>query len=115
MFVRTVVCLACWCGLVLGASAEDSPELIAARKARLKAMQQIGERFKVEAGEGEERTKVPLVETPILRFNDPAREFHDATLWAWGEKGRPLCLLAIEQYGERSWFELIALSSQHFT
>src|SRR5262245_15754709 len=115
MFVRSFACLACWCGLVLGASAEDSPEVIAARKARLKAMQQIAERFKVQAGEGEQRKKVPLIEAPILRFNDPAREFHDATLWAWGETGRPLCLLAVEQYGDRSWFEFIALSAQRFT
>src|ERR1700752_3691053 len=52
MFVRSFACLACWCSLVVAASAEDSPEVIAARKARLKAMQQIAERFKVEAGEG---------------------------------------------------------------
>jgi hypothetical protein len=115
MFARSFACLACWCGLVLGASAEDAPEVIAARKLRLKAMQQIAERFKVQASEGEERKEVPLIEAPILRFNDPAREFHDATLWAWGESGRPLCLLAIEQYGDRSWFEFIALSSQRFT
>ena len=115
MFVRSFACLACCCGLVLSACAEDSPKAIAARKARLKAMQQTAERFKVQAGEGEQRKKVPLLEAPILRFDDPAREFHDATLWAWGEKGRPLCLLTIEQYGDRSWFELIALSSQRFT
>jgi hypothetical protein len=115
MFVRSFACLACWCGLVLAANAEESPEVVAARKARLKAMQQIAERFKVQAGEGDERKKVPLIEAPILRFNDPAREFHDATLWAWGQTGRPLCLLAIEQYGDRSWFEFIALSSQRLT
>src|SRR5262245_13776966 len=115
MFARFFACLACWCGLVLAVGAEDSPEVIAARKARLKAMQQIAERFKVQTSEGEQRKTVPLIKAPILRFNDPAREFHDATLWAWGEKGRPLCLLTIEQYGDRSWFELIALSSQRLT
>jgi hypothetical protein len=115
MFVRSIACLACLCGFAMGASAEDSPEVIAARQARLKAMQQIAERFKVQAGDEEQRKTVPLIKAPLLRFNDPAREFHDATLWAWGEKGRPLCLLTIEQYGDRSWFELIALSSQRLT
>jgi hypothetical protein len=112
-----ITALACWCGLFAVATAQDSPEAEAAREARLKAMYGIAQRFKVQAGEGADRKPVPLMEAPILRFNDPAREFHDATLWAWGESGRPLCLLAIEQYGDRSWFEMISLAaaSQPFT
>jgi hypothetical protein len=74
-------------------------------------MQKIAARFTVQAGEKEQARTVPLMESPILRFNDPAREFHDATLWAWGEKGRPLCLLAIEQYKD-SWYEFISLADE---
>jgi len=111
MLARSLGCLVCWCGLSLGALAQDSPEVMAAREARLKSMQQIAERFKVHVIKDDKPQAVPLLEAPLLRFNDPAREFHDATLWGWGEAGRPLCLLAIEQYGDRAWFECISLSS----
>ncbi|HEX5103711.1 MAG TPA: hypothetical protein VFV87_07880 [Pirellulaceae bacterium] len=103
-----------WCGITLVAAAQESPDKEAAREARLKAMQQIAGRFKVQAGEGAERKDVPLLEAPLLRFNDPARDFHDATIWGWGEEGRPLCLLTVEQYGERSWFECISLAADPF-
>ena len=115
MLSRIVACLVCWCSLSLVSRAEDAPDVIAAREARLKAMQQIAGRFKVQTGEGDKVQVVPLMEAPVLRFNDPAREFHDATLWGWGEKGRPLCLLAIEQYGDRTWFEFISLAESPFT
>ena len=90
---------------------ESAEDKAAAREARLEKMRQIAARFTVKAGEGEAVRTVPLRESPILRFNDPAREFHDATLWAWGDKGRPVCLLAIEQYKD-SWFECISLTDE---
>src|SRR5262249_57516318 len=71
--------------------------------------------LKGQGGEWGEPGELPLVETPLLRFNDPARDFHDASLWAWGAEGRPVCLLAMEQYGGQWWFELISLSSAKFT
>src|SRR5262245_13013673 len=108
--VAKITALACWCGLLAVAGGQEAPEAEAAREARLKAMYGIAQRFNVQVGEGAERKPVPLMESPILRFNDPAREFHDATLWAWGDAGRPLCLLAIEQYGDRSWYECISLA-----
>jgi hypothetical protein len=121
MLARDWAVLACTCGfawltsLAGPALAEDSPEAVAAREARLKGMQQIAARFKVQKIVDDKPQEVPLLEAPLLRFNDPAREFHDATLWGWGEAGRPLCLLAVEQYGDRSWFECISLSSARFT
>jgi hypothetical protein len=93
------------------AAAQDAADDKVAREERLAAMRKIAARFTVKAGEGEQARDVPLMEAPILRFNDPAREFHDATLWAWGDKGRPLCLLAIEQYKD-SWFECISLADE---
>jgi hypothetical protein len=86
-----------------------------AREARLAGMRRIAERFKVKVAESGEPRELPLVDTPLLRFNDPARDFHDASLWAWGTEGRPICLLAMEQYGGQWWFELISLSPAKFT
>jgi hypothetical protein len=97
------------------ARAQDSPDEAADRETRLKSMQQIADRFKVQTIDAGKLEAVPLIAAPLLRFNDPAREFHDATLWGWGETGRPLCLLAIEQYGDRSWFECISLSAKEFS
>jgi hypothetical protein len=71
----------------------------------------MAERFKVRTGEEDQAVDVPLNAAPLLRFNDPARELRDASQWARGEKGRPVCLLAMEQYAGGWWFELISLSS----
>src|SRR5947208_186038 len=52
-----------------------------------------------------------LVEKPLMRFNDPARNFHDGAVWAFGQKGRPLLLAALERY-EGNWaWELASLST----
>jgi hypothetical protein len=103
-------------GMCPSLSALDAPAADEdARAERLKAMRQIAERFKVQSVAESESTKLPLQATPLLRFNDPAREFHDASLWAWGSAGRPACLLAIEQYGDQWWFELTSLSAGKLT
>jgi len=112
MGYRAVFSLAFFFALCLPLSAQeesDKDKRDEAREKRLADMRQIAERFTVQVVTDDKPRKVPLMESPILRFNDPAREFHDATLWAWGDKGRPVCLLAIEQYGAR-WFECISLA-----
>jgi hypothetical protein len=109
---RTFLSLASSLALCLPLIAQEADDKAAkerAREERLAAMRQIAERFTVQVTEEDKSRQVPLLEAPILRFNDPAREFHDATLWAWGDKGRPVCLLAIEQYGDQ-WFECISLT-----
>ncbi len=39
---------------------------------------------------------------PLFRFNNPIRKVHDATLWRWGSKGRPVALLKVVKYGDRA-------------
>jgi hypothetical protein len=34
----------------------------------------------VRTADADERRELPLQEAPILRFDDPTREFHDASL-----------------------------------
>jgi hypothetical protein len=114
---RAVLSLACVFALCLPLAAQNAAENAEkekAREQRLAAMRQLAERFTVQVTEEGKTRKAPLMEAPILRFNDPAREFHDATLWAWGDKGRPVCLLAIEQYGNQ-WFECISLADGTLT
>src|SRR5262245_51623953 len=82
---------------------------------RLAVMRGAAEKMKVKtAGDGEP-VELPLMPAPLLRFNDPARDLGDASLWAWGEKGRPTCLLAMERYGSQWFFELISLATEPFT
>src|SRR5262245_45052560 len=116
MCCRAVLSVAFLCAIGPPLSAQEQPnkDKEEAREQRLTAMRQIAERFTVQVMVDDKPRKVMLLESPILRFNDPAREFHDATLWAWGDKGRPVCLLSIEQYGDR-WFECISLSDAGLT
>ena len=38
---------------------------------------------------------VRLVEEPLLRYSDPARDTTDGTVWAWGRDGRPAALMGL--------------------
>jgi hypothetical protein len=59
-------------------------------------MMQIAGSLSAFRGEGADRRQVKLRPEPLLRFSDPIREASDASLWAWGEPGRPLALFAME-------------------
>jgi hypothetical protein len=115
MCCRAILSLGCIFGLCLPLGAQEPPDKDEAREQRLAGMRKIAERFTIQlAKEGKPPRRVPLMESPILRFNDPAREFHDATLWAWGDQGRPVCLLAIEHYGN-PMYECISLADGTLT
>jgi hypothetical protein len=110
--LTALVLLAGLCAPLAGFARQTDKE---AREERLAGMRRIAERFKVRMAQSGQPAELPLQETPLLRFNDPARDFHDASLWAWGSEGRPVCLLAMEQYGGQWWFELISLTSTKFS
>ncbi len=117
MWFRPILLVTCIIPFALplaGQEALKKPDKERAREESLASMRQVAERFTVQVTEDSKARKVPLMEAPILRFNDPAREFHDATLWAWGEKGRPVCLLTIEQYG-KPMYECISLANGTLT
>ena len=40
-----------------------------------------------------ERTESKRLREPLMRYSDIAREIYDSTLWAWGERGRPVALM----------------------
>lgn len=69
--------------------------------------------FRFRAAVGDDDRLVKLRGEPILRFNDPARDFSDATIWAWGDQGRPIALLSMERYdADGRWAcELVSLTS----
>jgi len=91
----------------IGAAQEADPT---PSELRLKRMRRIAERVQVTVQINEQMKQISLVDTSLLRFSDPTRELHDATVWAWGTDGRPACLLTVELYGDSSHFELISLT-----
>ena len=108
MAVRILLPIVWGLALALSALAQQDGEKDDAKQ-RLAEMRRIAELFQVQDADKHE---VPLIEEPLLRFNDPTREFHDGSLWGFGAKGRPACLLSMEQYGGNWWFEMIALTTE---
>ncbi len=76
--------------------AQDPPQPTAAGRAA--EMKRIAGSLSAFRGEGLTRRPAKLRPEPLLRWSDPIREFSDASLWAWGEPGRPLALFALELY-----------------
>jgi hypothetical protein len=42
--------------------------------------------------------KVKRIEKPVLYYGDPTRDNDRGSVWAWGEKGRPVALLELWQH-----------------
>jgi len=59
---------------------------------------------------------VEMIPEPLFRFNDPARDFSDGSIWGYGRKGRPIALLSLSLHsgdgGALGWlYESNSLSS----
>jgi hypothetical protein len=65
--------------------------------ARLAMMRKIAGSIAItQQIEGKPGSMTALRPAPILRYNDPPRHMLDATLWAWGGRGRPVAVLKVE-------------------
>ncbi len=108
----TVVSLAAT--VFFGSVAWCQPEPGEINSERDQRMQEMERRIRaIKAYASADFTGEPLrlIEKPLLRFDDPARFFHDGTLWAWGPTGRPAALVTIERYQPFWSHELISLTS----
>jgi hypothetical protein len=54
--------------------------------------------LKVESSQIKDPEKLKFVENPILRFDDPTREFFDGAVFRLGSQGRPTALATLEMY-----------------
>lgn len=78
------------------------------RDARLDEMRRLAAKLEPQSVETKQAQAIKLRGEPLMRFDDPTRDFYDGTLWAWGESGRPRLLVSIERY-EKVWaYEFIA-------
>lgn len=67
----------------------------------LKAMGKVARWVTIsELTEGVAATPAECQAEPLFRFNNP--RVHDATLWRWGSKGRPVALLKVVKYGHEA-------------
>ena len=67
---------------------------------RLKKMVTLAKAVTVAELDGRKRTFVGPIPNPVFRYDDPARGFEDGTIWAFGDKGRPLALMKVEFHQE---------------
>lgn len=68
----------------------DKPD----RQAQLAAMRRVATGLAVSI-RGETSRDVEMIREPLFRFNDPARDFSDGSIWGFGSKGRPVALLSL--------------------
>lgn len=80
------------------------------RAARLDVMRRRALALTVEVETDDRRTTAAIVEAPILRYSNPAAAviMPDATVWAWGRRGRPVVLASIEEAG----CEIVSLAEE---
>lgn len=113
---RTRCCAVMVClmgALVAGATATAQPDEEV--DAKLQEMRERAQSLKAVAVSEGQRSSLKLIKRPLLRYNDPARDTTDGTLWAWDRTGRPAALIALFSEpldgGEKWSYEFVSLSS----
>jgi len=64
---------------------------------RLRAMRAIADGVTVETASPGSQQRLERLAEPIYRFDDPARQFSDGTIWAWCRSGRPAALVTLSK------------------
>src|SRR5262245_23299348 len=75
----------------------DGPQGSNTQAARLVAMRAIADSITVEKTAQGARVRLERLTEPVYRFDDPARQYSDGTVWAWGRPGRPVALLTLSR------------------
>jgi hypothetical protein len=68
------------------------------RAEALRLMRTRADSVDVLKGDSADQKSIRLLAEPLLRYSDVPRNILDATLWAWGEKGRPQAFLKVEAH-----------------
>jgi hypothetical protein len=79
--------------------ADDQAAAKERQASRLALMRKIAASITLIERPGEPAERVsPLRPEPVLRYSDPPRHMDDASMWAWGDPGRPVAMLKLELY-----------------
>jgi hypothetical protein len=101
--------------------ADDSVEPNEKQASRLAMMRKTATSIALTERPGEPSERVaPLRPEPVLRYSDPPRHMEDASMWAWGDHGRPVAMLKVELYPphppQRRWvLGLVSLSADRIS
>jgi hypothetical protein len=98
-------------------SKSDSEQAKKERAARLEFMRRSAASLLVKMKSGADYNMTQIVQAPLLHYTNPGGETLDATVWAWGRRGRPVALASISQErsvgGIEKWScEMVSLSEQ---
>jgi hypothetical protein len=83
-------------GQNLGSQSHDE-QVKKQRAARLEIMRRHASSLAVKVENDGAFVEARIVDIPLLHYNNPAGETLDATVWAWGVRGRPVALASISQ------------------
>jgi hypothetical protein len=75
--------------------AGDGPQGSGSQAERLRAMRALADGVTVQTVSQAPQQMLERLAEPVYRFDDPARQFSDGTVWAWGRSGRPAALLTL--------------------
>ncbi|HEY7329298.1 MAG TPA: hypothetical protein VH592_16770 [Gemmataceae bacterium] len=73
---------------------DQSAESKANERVRLEA-ERVVRNIEIEIPRSDNWIKVPRIKDPLLYYGDPTRQNDRGSVWAWGQKGRPVALLEI--------------------
>jgi hypothetical protein len=89
------------------------------RDETLQRMREKAQTLKVYEGAGESSDPLPMLSKPLFRYSDQPRRILDASLWGWGDQGRPKVMAKVEGYdrekGTQYLFCIVSLSSAAVT
>jgi hypothetical protein len=92
--VRLLISLILFLGLE---TVGDGPQGSDKPVERLRAMRAIADGVAMEQISGDDRQKLERLAEPVYRFDDPARQYSDGTVWVWCRSGRPAALLTLSK------------------
>jgi hypothetical protein len=86
--------------LILGlATAGVGPQGTDSSAEKLRAMRVLADGITVRAASPSvhAQAKLERLAEPVSRFDDPARQFSDGTMWVWSKMGRPTALFTLSK------------------
>jgi hypothetical protein len=85
-----------------GEDGQDGADQQKESKERLVVMRRLARATRLsEVIDGEVKPSAPPRAEPLFRYSDPPRGIQDATLWAWGDRGRPIATMKVERWSNR--------------
>jgi hypothetical protein len=100
----------------------DEPDGVPAaeRAARLETTKRILDAMRVYNAPDRQGAPATRTSEPVLRYTDSTRQTSDSTLWIWGGTGRPVAIVAVENYPKnqdaKRWIcEVASLSDERIS